>query len=117
MRYFNQVILCEQDIIRDSKVMKNEMEHQLYVYQSLIFRSLLVDFIFTKGNAQNQVSVSLLCCMLTNKPSQNEKQGITSVYKTAQCLFLSTIPVLNFRTTSGISATTQRQFVAVNTTK
>lgn len=42
------------DIIRDSKAMKNEMEHQLYVYQSLIFRSLLVDFIFTKGNAQNQ---------------------------------------------------------------
>ena len=33
------------------------MEHQLYVYQCLIFRSLLVDFILTKGNAQNQVSV------------------------------------------------------------
>ena len=50
--------------------MKNEMEHQLYVYQSLIFRSLLVDFIFTKGNAQNQVGVSLL---FTNEHSQNEK--------------------------------------------
>lgn len=40
--------------------MKNEMEHQLYVYQSLIFRSLLVDFVFTKGNAQNQVGLLLL---------------------------------------------------------
>ena len=40
--------------------MKNEMEHQLYVYQSLIFRSLLVDFIYMKGNAQNQVGGVLL---------------------------------------------------------
>lgn len=35
--------------------MRSEMEHQLYVYQSLIFRSLLVDMSLIKGNAQNQV--------------------------------------------------------------
>lgn len=52
-----KTFLCLQDIIRHSEPMKNEMEHQLYVYQCLIFRSLLVDFILTKGNAQNQVSV------------------------------------------------------------
>ena len=57
--------------------MKNEMEHQLYVYQSLIFRSLLVDFIFTKGNAQNQVSVSLLYFMFTLQ--MNIQQGISSI--------------------------------------
>ncbi|KAJ7365084.1 hypothetical protein OS493_007730 [Desmophyllum pertusum] len=42
------------DIIRDSRVIKSEMEHQLYVYQSLIFRSVLVDMMFTRGNTQNQ---------------------------------------------------------------
>ena len=77
--YLIKTFLFLQDIIRDSKVMKNEMEHQLYVYQSLIFRSLLVNFISTKGNAQNQVSVSLLYCMHINKHLQNEKQGITSI--------------------------------------
>jgi len=41
------------NIIRDAKVMKGEMAHQLYVYQSLIF-SLLVDMVNTKGNASNQ---------------------------------------------------------------
>lgn len=41
------------NIIRDSKVIKGEMAHQLYVYQSLIF-SLLVDMVNTKGNANNQ---------------------------------------------------------------
>lgn len=40
-------------IIRESKIIKNEMAHQLYVYQSLIFR-LLVDMVNTKGNASNQ---------------------------------------------------------------
>lgn len=58
--YLMKTFLCLQDIIRHSEPMKNEMEHQLYVYQCLIFRSLLVDFILTKGNAQNQVSVELL---------------------------------------------------------
>ncbi|XP_058973954.2 engulfment and cell motility protein 1-like [Pocillopora verrucosa] len=42
------------DIIRGGKSMRSEMEHQLYVYQSLIFRSLLVDMSLIKGNAQNQ---------------------------------------------------------------
>ena len=50
--YFRVVF---KDIIRGGKTMRSEMEHQLYVYQSLIFRSLLVDMSLIKGNAQNQV--------------------------------------------------------------
>ena len=48
-------LIFSQSIIRESKIIKNEMAHQLYVYQSLIFR-LLVDMVNTKGNASNQVS-------------------------------------------------------------
>ncbi|KAL9976284.1 hypothetical protein ACROYT_G013567 [Oculina patagonica] len=63
------------DIIRDSKAMKNEMEHQLYVYQALIFRSLLVDFVFTKGNAQNQ---NLYESLDTLKRAAFESDNVTS---------------------------------------
>ncbi|XP_068699664.1 engulfment and cell motility protein 1-like [Montipora foliosa] len=41
------------NIIRDTRVIKGEMAHQLYVYQSLLF-SLLVDMVNTRGNASNQ---------------------------------------------------------------
>lgn len=54
--YFRVVLFFSfKDIIRGGKSMRSEMEHQLYVYQSLIFRSLLVDMSLIKGNAQNQV--------------------------------------------------------------
>lgn len=41
------------NIIRDTRFIKEEMAHQLYVYQSLLF-SLLEDMVNTRGNASNQ---------------------------------------------------------------
>ena len=49
------ILTSQQNIIRDSKDIKGEMAHQLYVYQSLIF-SLLADYVNARGTDNQQVS-------------------------------------------------------------
>ena len=55
-----------QNIIRDSKIIQGEMAHQLFVYQSLIFSSL-VDMVNMRGTASNQVRYRIVFSFTESK--------------------------------------------------